>query len=400
MSRDSLVLLVLVTTLLAWLGLRANQPEPRASGIDSTGLLSAAPDSFRRVTGPEALNFPADHGVHQGFRNEWWYFTGNLKAADGRRFGFQFTLFRFGLDPQNGQQETLDSDFSADAIWMAHLALSDASGRRFLSEQRFARGALGLAGATADQWWLRDWTVTRSASGWQLDMAAGEFALSLALEPVKPIVLQGDNGYSRKGPEPGNASRYYSITRLATRGTLRLGARTADAAESTAKTPFADGGDVLEVEGLAWLDREWGSSQLGEGLDGWDWFALQLDDGRDLMLYRLRTNEGRASPYSAGMLVMPGGQSRVLAADEFTLEPQRYWRDRNGVEWPVAWRLMVPGENISLAVEPVFDQQRWDASVQYWEGAVDVLEPEGGARVGRGYLELSGYADTGSDMAR
>ena len=378
MIRDIVIAGMVALVALVWLVQRVEQPGPDAVGVSGTALLNAAPDAFRRVTGPEPLSFPADHAVHPGYRNEWWYFTGNLTDPAGRRFGFQFTLFRFAVAPG----ERLASDFDSDAIWMAHLAVSDVAGKRFISEERFARGALGLAGASADEWWLRDWMVTRTDDGWRLRAQLDEAALDLDLVPRKPIVLQGDAGYSQKGPAQGNASRYYSVTRMAAEGRLVLD------------------GQATRVEGLAWLDREWGSSQLGPGIAGWDWFALQLDDGRDLMLYRLRTEAGEASRFSAGVLVEPDGEYRVLSREDFEFEEIRRWRDRRGVDWPVAWRIRLPAEGMEFDVRPAFDAQRWYATVGYWEGAVDVIDPADQRSLGRGYLELSGYADRGDGPGR
>lgn len=385
MKRDLMIVLVLCALAAAWLGQRAARTSGSAGDrLNTTALLSAAPEEFRRVTGPRPLTFPDDHAMHPGFRNEWWYFTGNLADEAGRRFGFQFTLFRFALgtnletdlEPDLG----IDGDFAADAVWMAHLAVSDIANEAFHARERFARGALGLAGATADEWWLRDWVVRRTGQGWRLVADAGEFALELDLAPVKPIVLQGEAGYSRKGPEPGNASHYYSITRLAADGRIGLG------------------GLEHEVSGTAWLDREWGSSQLDEDLAGWDWFALQLDDGRDLMLYRLRTEAGDkspvSSPFSAGMLVAADGEATVLDAGDFELDPRARWRDPEGLAWPVGWRLAVPAAGLELDVEAAFEAQRWNTSVEYWEGAVEVFATASGEPAGRGYMELSGYADS------
>jgi len=371
MKRDGLIALAIALLAVGWLAQRAGDDQATASAVSSVALLNAAPEAFDRVTGPEPLEFPADHGLHPGYRNEWWYFTGNLAGADGHRYGFQFTLFRFAVEPGERPQ----SDFATEAVWMAHLAVSDIDRERFIAHERFARDALGLAGATADAWWLRDWTVQRQGDGWRLQAASARLELDLRLVAQKPIVLQGDAGYSRKGPEPGNASRYYSVTRISARGRLEI--------DGTAAT----------VSGLAWLDREWGSSQLGEGIVGWDWFALQLDDGRDLMLYRLRTEQGTASRFSAGVLVQPDGSYRVLGREDFGFVETRRWRDAAGVAWPVAWQVRLPGSGLGFDVRPAFDAQRWYATVGYWEGAVEVVDSASGKRIGRGYLELSGYAE-------
>lgn len=383
MKRDLTVLLLVCVLATGWLLSRSLAPSGNDGRLDTTALLNDAPEEFRRVTGPRSFEFPRDHAAHRGVRNEWWYFTGNLDDREGRRFGLQFTLFRFAIVPETlrsgSSPATIDDAFAADAVWMAHLAVSDVAGRRFLNRERFARGALDLAGATEDRWWLRDWEVRRTATGWRLEADAGEFAVDLELEMDKPIVLQGDSGYSQKGPAPGNASHYYSITRLGAAGQLRIEGR-----------PHV-------VSGTLWLDREWGSSQLGPGIEGWDWFALQFDDGRDLMVYRLRTETGEASAFSSGALVERDGTARILTAADFRLLPGRRWRDSTGVEWPLEWRVEVPSAGLDVAVRPAFDAQLWDTQVRYWEGAVDVLGDDGPE--GRGYLELSGYG-AGSRAAR
>lgn len=371
MKRDLSILMLVVALLIAWL-VWQTRPDPFPEGrLSTAGLLNEAPEAFRQVTGPRPFSFPEDHAAHPGYRNEWWYFTGNLDGPDGQHWGFQFTLFRFELDP--GPRP--DSAWSADAVWMAHLALSDIDGQIFYQAERFARGALGLAGATQDRWWLRDWRVTRNGDRFDLTANAEDFGVDLELEQRRPIVQQGQDGYSQKGPQAGNASHYYSITRLTAVGNVRVGDR-----------------DIL-VEGLAWLDREWGSSQLADNLAGWDWFSLQLDDGRDVMVYRLRTNDGQASRFSAGKVVYPDGDSRTLGPEDFTAIPEREWRDTDGHDWPVAWTVTIPSEGLSLDVEARFDVQRWTGAVSYWEGAVSVSDADSGESLGRGYLELSGYGD-------
>jgi len=370
MRRDLLILTIIALTLVAWLGWQT-RPEPGPEGRLSTGaLLNDAPESFRRVTAPRPFEFPEDHAAHPGYRNEWWYFTGNLDGPEGRLWGFQFTLFRFELD----RAPRPDSAWTADAVWMAHLALSDVEGRVFHHAERFARGALGLAGATEDRWWLRDWQVERNDDGFALQARTENFGLDLRLEPSRPVVLQGDDGYSRKGPQAGNASHYYSITRLEATGSIQLD------------------GQELPVYGLAWLDREWGSSQLADNLSGWDWFSLQLDDGRDIMVYRLRTEHGEASRFSAGKVVYPDGESRTLGPGDFTATPGRDWTDAEGNRWPIDWTVYIPSEELSLEVNARFDHQLWRGAVSYWEGAVAVGDAETGEQLGRGYLELSGYA--------
>ncbi len=371
MRLDLAILVLVVTALVAWLGWQTRTTEPGVEAIGLAQVLGDAPAHFRRVTEPVALEFPRDHGAHPDYRSEWWYFTGNFETADGQRLGFQFTLFRFALN----EAQTAQSDWATDTLWMAHLALSDGRSRRFFQAERFARGALELAGATESRWWLRDWVVNATPSGWHLVADGGDFALELNLDQVRPLVLQGDSGYSRKGPEPGNASRYYSATRLEASGRIRLDQQ------------------WLEVTGLAWLDREWGSNQLSETLAGWDWFALHLDDGRDLMVYRLRDHDGNASPWSAGALVERDGSSRTLQHTDFTADALTWWRDPDGQRWPLSWRIRVPDAGLDLTTRPLFEDQLWTRSVRYWEGMIDVIDSASGQPLGRGYTELSGYAE-------
>ena len=387
MRRRVLLILALVLALLLlslWLPLPERQsvpPPQRLSVRDTLGGVGA--EGFARVTAPRPFRFPADHGPHEAYRHEWWYFTGNLRGADGRRFGYQLTFFRFGLDPRPASRA---SRWAASQAWMAHLAVTDGSGQRFVNFERFSRGALGLAGASAQPFrvWLEEWSAAATGEeSFPLRLRAGEggTAIDLTLAAGKPVVLPGDRGFSRKGPEPGNASHYYSLTRLPTRGEVRLN------------------GQRWTVEGFSWLDREWGTSALGKDEVGWDWFALQLDDGRELMFYRLRRRDGSISPFSAGVLVAPDGSSRPLAADAVRVEPQGSWTSpRSGARYPAGWRLAVPGEGVDLAVTPLVADQELAASVVYWEGAVAVEGSTPGRSVGgSGYVELTGYgAGTGA----
>ena len=382
MTRDltavALTVLALLTILGWWL-----RPAPPLTPVQLglQGVMGEAPEGFRRVTEPQPLHFPDDHAAHPAYRNEWWYFTGNLTDEHGRDFGYQFTLFRFALAPLETDPDAAPpdpNDWASDSLWMGHLALSDAGTPtetpQFHQAERFARGALGLAGATTERWWLRDWRVDATERGWTLQAEADGFALALTLEATKPIVLQGDKGYSRKGPEPGNASRYYSITRLHTHGQVQIDTQQFDAT------------------GLSWLDREWGSGQLSDSQSGWDWFALHLDDGRDLMVYQLRDLDGLPSAFSAGMLVASDGTSQALTGDDFNLTPLRHWTDQAGVRWPLDWHVTVPEHGLDLHTRARFDDQRWWGSVPYWEGMIEVLDATSTQRLGLGYLELSGYA--------
>lgn len=357
---------------------------PVAASIDVAGALGGvAASGFRRADRPRDFAFPADHGPHDGFRTEWWYLTGNLETAAGRPFGYQLTFFRQALAPALAPS---DSAWRASHVWMGHFAVTDVAGDRFRAFERFSREALGLTGARVAPFrvHLEDWRISAGDPGWRpLELAAGAggIRLELALEPTGEPWLQGERGRSPKGRDPGNASYYYSMPRLATRGLL-------------------DWGDErFEVSGLSWLDREWSTSALDGDVVGWDWFALHLDDGSDLMLYRLRRADGTAAPESAGSLRRPDGRERPLARGDFEVTPVATWRSPRGGDYPARWRVAVPSERLELEVIPRRADQELAVAVRYWEGAVTARGEDGGTpTAGTGYLEMTGYA--GGDGGR
>jgi predicted secreted hydrolase len=372
--------------VLAFLALIAGCSDAAQEGTArplQTGLrlLGGEPgDGFARATEPRPFVFPADHGSHPEFRTEWWYFTGNLAAAGGRHFGFELTFFRYAFTPASQPREGT-SAWRARQVWMAHFAITDTDGGRFIARERLARGALGLAGATAEPMrvWVKDWRATGASTGdnLMLRLAARDdaIALDLSLDSTMPHVAQGERGLDAKGGGLGNASHYYSVPRLAAEGELSIE------------------GETFAVSGLAWLDREWGTSSLDVGTEGWDWFALHLSDGSSLMFYRLRAEDGTATRFSSGSWVRADGTRTSLASTDVTLAVLDQWTSgATGVRYPVAWRLAVPEEGISLDIRPYLEEQELALSVRYWEGAVRA-EGKGpaGALTGQGYLELAGY---------
>ena len=337
---------------------------------------------YQRADQPRPFHFPADHGPHPEFRNEWWYVTGNLADATGRQFGYQLTLFRIALSPD---QPVMDSAWRTNQVYMGHFALTDVSGEKHHGFERFSRGAAGLAGAQATPFrvWLEDWELSGTEADTfplRLRVREGDIALDLTLQAGKPVVLQGDRGWSQKSAEPGNASYYYSHTRLPTRGTVDLN------------------GQTFTVQGSSWLDREWSTSALGPEQSGWDWFALQLDDGRDLMFYRLRRKDGGMDSFSKGVLVDAGGQTRLLRGNEVDLRPLGEWTSpQSGDRYPAAWRLRLPGEGLDLTVTPKVANQEMRLTVRYWEGAVAVSGRAGEDEIhGQGYLEMTRYEPVAS----
>ncbi len=362
---------------------RALSPPPKApsrSGTATSLLSGGETGGFARATSPRPFRFPDDHGPHPEFRHEWWYFTGNLESPEGRRFGYQLTFFRFALSPETAPRE---SRWGAAQAYMAHFSVTDERGNRFRHFERAGRGALGIAGAELRPFrvWIDDWSAEGGGDSLlpvRLRAADEGASVDLLLDSDRPAIPQGDRGLSRKGAAPGNASHYYSMTRLATRGTVRVG------------------GASYSVDGSSWLDREWGTSALGNEHAGWDWFALRLSDGRDLMFYRLRRKDGSADPYSAGTLVRPDGSFRPLSAGDVGIEVLDHWRSpESGARYPSRWRLRVPSEGIDLAVVPWLADQELRTFVRYWEGAVSVSGSSRGIPVGGdGYVELTGYGDT------
>jgi predicted secreted hydrolase len=380
----AVVSLCVAALLAGWFLRRTLAPLPARSPLPAavTALLGGEdPGGFARATDPRALRFPGDHGQHPAFRHEWWYFTGNLRGPGGRRFGYQLTFFRFALSPDPPARV---SRWATNQAYMAHFAITDVQGNRFRHFERTGRGALGLAGATDRPFrvWIDDWSAEGADASTlpiRLRAAEEEASLELVLDTTRPIVLQGDRGLSRKGAAPGNASYYYSMTRLATRGSLRIG------------------GVSFPVEGNSWLDREWGSHSLEKGQSGWDWFALQLSDGRDLMFYRIRRGESVTDPFSAGTLVLPGGSPRPLSPDDVRIETLGYWKSPvSGARYPSRWRILLPSEGLELEVVPRIADQELRSSIRYWEGAVGVRGTSRGEPVeGDGYVELTGYGENG-----
>lgn len=385
--RAALSVAALLALLLAGVYLLARPDrsrEPRASLSVAGALRASDSTGFARAVEPRDFRFPEDHGPHPEFRTEWWYYTGNLETREGRRFGFQLTFFRSALAPR---AEPRESGWATRQAYLAHFALTDVEGRRFHSFERWSRGALGLAGSETDPFrvWVEDWSAAAisppdpvsGTPAMRLSAQQAGVGLELDLRPGKPVVLQGDRGLSQKSAERGNASYYYSLTRMPAAGTIRLG-----------QESFA-------VTGLTWMDREWSTSSLGADQVGWDWFALQLSDGREVMLYRLRRADGAMDPTSSGTLIGPASEARRLASTDFQLEDLDTWTSpASNARYPSRWRIRIPADGLDLEVRPVLPDQELDVSFRYWEGTVEVEGTHRGRPVrGRGYVELTGYAE-------
>jgi len=355
--------------------------------IISIGLLGMAhstafcAEEWVPVTKPRTWSFPRDFGAHPEYRTEWWYFTGNLKDSEGKRYGYQLTFFRQGV---RTQLPPSPNAWDIRDVYLAHFALTDVSNRKFRAGDRLSRAGPGLAGASLEgmKIWLLSWSAGMEGSVIRLEAQDSEMELRLRLAPRKPAVVHGVNGFSRKGPSPGQASYYVSLTDLETRGSVRLPGSKA----------------AVEVLGVSWFDQEFGSNQLTPDQKGWDWFSLHLSDGRDLMIYLLRLKDGSVEPASSGTLVAADGSARHLKLSDFSLSVLDRWKSlRSQGEYPSRWRVRVPSAGIDLTVAPLLADQELQTEgstgITYWEGAVAGEGQSGAGRVTcEGYAELTGYA--------
>ncbi|BCM90259.1 hypothetical protein IAD21_02110 [Abditibacteriota bacterium] len=352
----------------------------------------AATNGYKLALPGYQFAFPRDHGSHPPYSTEWWYYTGHLKSSSGREFGFQATWFRTALTPSLRRQ----SKWATRDIYFAHFALTDVNGQHFYFSDKIGRGSLGLSGADAGKSAPRvhvgDWNLqfgpgSGSSQSIRLNGTSDQsatrgqpFGVRLDFRALKAPTIHGERGVSQKSAGVGRASHYYSFCRLDTRGKVQLN------------------GETFEVTGQSWFDHEFGSAQLEREQTGWDWFSIQLDDGRELMLYRLRLTKNRVEPLSSGTLVERDGRTRHLKLSDFRLTPTGTTTVASGVRYPTSWEIEVPSLGLSLVSTPVVADQelrplRSGVDLTYWEGLIALKgTARGKAVAGRGYLELTGYA--------
>ena len=356
------------------------------------GCMVDAQSPWKEATAGYVFSFPRDHAAHPDFKIEWWYYTGNVKTEAGRRFGFQITFFRVGVEhtPAN------PSKWAVRDLYMTHLAVSDPQGQKYRYAERLSRGGPGLAGAAIDRYyvWNEDWTGGLFGSQHKLHAFDARAGIDLVLDEGKPPAINGINGINQKGAREGNASHYYSLTRMPTRGVIMVD------------------GERFEVTGNTWMDHEFSTSFLEPEQRGWDWFSIQLSDNRELMLYRMRRADGSRDPRSSGTLVDANGKTTHLSNDDFSVTPGRStFTSKNGAVYPIEWNISIPAHNIDLHVTtPLADQELSlieSTGVAYWEGMIDIRQsgrqavgPSGRQAVGPsgrqavsgvGYLEMTGY---------
>jgi predicted secreted hydrolase len=345
---------------------------------------------FKRALPGRVFSFPQDYFSHPEFKTEWWYYSGHLKSLgqDKKTFGYQLTFFRTGLTRDTKNQK---SKWSIQDLYLAHLAITDESKKKFHYLEKISRGSLGEAGATpykpgekTFRIWIEDWFVEGKGSQVQNHfLAAGNknFGLELMLAPEKNPIIHGQNGISQKAEGVGYASHYYSISRLKTDGKVLLQGR------------------EIPVRGTSWMDHEFGSTQLREYQLGWDWFSLQLDKGMELMLYQIRQKDGNIDPYSSGTIIFPNGTYQHLSRKDFQIEVLNNWKSqKSGASYPSKWKIKIPSYQMELTLSPtVKDQElitKESTRVTYWEGSVKVEgKYQGDPIKGMGYVELTGYAE-------
>ncbi|MGB8648561.1 MAG: lipocalin-like domain-containing protein [Anaerolineae bacterium] len=351
---------------------------PDRVSADVVALQAADSQGFPQADRVRAFTYPQDHGPHPDYQTEWWYYTGNVDTSDGRHFGYQLTFFRRAITPTAPGRA---SDWATNQIYFAHFAIADVQANTHSFTERFSRGAAGLAGAAGSPYhvWLEDWEIqSLSADGNKVQLRArdGSQALDLTLTSAKPIVLHGDRGLSAKSAAAGNASYYYSFTRLQTEGKL------------------TSNGQTYAVQGLSWMDHEFGTTALGPQAVGWDWFSIQLSDNRELMFFQIRQKDGSIEPLSGGTLVEPDGTTRHLSKDEVKLGVLGTWTSpRSQATYPARWTLSIPSADVNLTLTPYISDQEMNVSFVYWEGAVRIDGQSRGAPVrGSGYVEMTGYA--------
>src|SRR5438270_5669063 len=330
--------------------------------------------------------FPRDHHAHSEFTTEWWYFTGTLFDQTGRRFGYELTFFREGVIPPS-QRRPARSRFVVDDLKFAHFTITDPIARKFRFDQKTSRGAFAEAGFDRgdELAWIESWSLRLNSAGeFRLAAAARDADLDLILLPENAPVVHGDNGVSLKASGENHASHYYSITRLTTHGTIRLG------------------GKAFNATGMSWFDHEWATNQLAPNQVGWNWLCVQFTNRTELMLYQMRLDDGTIDPASSGTLVDANGAMRLTSRD-FTMTPVARWKSpKTGADYPIEWRVEVQARQLSFTVRPILqDQELALVPLAYWEGAIDALGdvPDKGIR-GVGYLELTGYAGPLRELAR
>ena len=322
--------------------------------------------------------FPRDHFSHPEFQTEWWYYTGNITAADGHRFGFELTFFRQAVS----RDDSKSADWNVRDLYLAHLALSDLDGGAFYHAERTNRAGPGIAGVSEanGRIWNGNWQIQWKGEDQELAAMDERFSLRFTLHPEKPLVVHGENGISQKAEGAGRASHYISFTRLGVKGAIELG------------------GKKFEVSGLAWMDHEFFTHQMEDDQTGWDWLSLQLEDHTEVMLFHIRRKDGSIDPFSAGTFVDVQGKATHLRAEDFVLQAGgATWTSAlTHANYPIQWKIAIPKLGIELEAKTPLESQEMTGKTKllpsYWEGAIRLAGRRGNVALGGvGYLEMTGY---------
>ncbi len=371
--------LILLSIIILYFNNEKNNNDKKSSFIEISSVLSANNDTvFRKALDKRIFQFPDDFKPKTDFRNEWWYFTGNLETKDGRQFGYQFTIFRNSLS----MKKTYQNIWESNEIYMSHFAISDIEKNKFYSFEKISRALYPLAGFDSldqkinveNSYFTFNYNPQTNLTNFEINAIADDIELALSLESQKPIVLQGDEGLSRKSGTIGNASYYFSITKLKTTGKIKINDQ------------------EFFITGSSWFDREWSTSSLDSNQNGWDWFSLQLDNNYEIMFYALRRNDGSFDEFSSGTIIDPEGKKQRITIDQIQLLVTDYWKSPDGRKYPSGWIMKIPEQNLNLEITPTIKNQEHRLSFRYWEGAVKIKGKLKGKDLnGIGYVELTGY---------
>jgi predicted secreted hydrolase len=383
MSTGALVLFVALVILFLIYGIKRDSKLPQSfNTISVSDAMSADEGNYTKALEPREFIFPEDHGAHDDFKIEWWYFTGNLSDEKGNRFGYQFTIFRNAL---HSDSVTKQSSMSTNQLYLAHFALTDVSNGKFYYADKYSRGAANLAGASylPLKIHVEDWTISVNEEyngdylmpEFKIKADAGDFAIEFDVVPLKSIVKHGINGLSAKSNTPGNASYYYSYTRMDTRGQIKIGEKD------------------YSVSGNSWMDREWSTSALDSAQVGWDWFSLQLDNQHEIMFFMLRNRDGSFN-FGKGTMIYPDGKHEYISPNDINIRATKHWTTKDGHKYPSGWTMKSDKYDFDLKIETQVTDQELKLIIRYYEGSVRLDGTHKGQKVkGYGYAELTGYTN-------
>ncbi len=336
-------------------------------------------NNYEKAIGRMDFVFPSDHGSHPEYMTEWWYYTGNLLTDEGRHFGYQLTFFRRAISDQFVDSSA--SNWTSNQIYLAHFAVTDTANNQHYVFDQISRGSAGLAGTSVDPLfsiWLKDWEIVQlSDNVFQMNAGSDNIEINLILTDTKDIIFHGNDGLSQKGSQIGNASYYFSQSRMETTGMIRIS------------------DEEFDVNGISWMDHEFGTSTLGSDQIGWDWFSIQLDNNTEIMLFQIRQEDGSISDFSSGTIIFKNSNTENLDANDFEIEVLDTWQTSDQITYPNQWNINIEQINIQMEITPVINDQEMKLFFRYWEGAVRVNGTLNGEDIsGYGYVELTGYAQS------